>query len=184
MSLRQAQSIVGFRPEGRPDDDFYPTSPQTTQALLGRVIFDGEIWECACGRGDMSKVLESHGYYVISTDLNDYGYGQAGVDFLKTTKLLAPNIVTNPPFKLAEKFLLHGIQLKAERICLLLKLSFLEGAARRSLFKLYPPSWVHVFSKRILLTRNGEKPRGSGMIAFAWFEWEKGFSGNPKIDWI
>jgi hypothetical protein len=60
--------------------------------------FEGTIWEPACGDGAISKVLEAAGYDVISTDLIDRGFGQGGVDFLKTTKALGRNIVTNPPY--------------------------------------------------------------------------------------
>lgn len=183
-SIDRARSIVGDSP-GRAENDFYPTSPETTRALLGRETFGSDVWECACGRGDISEVLKSYQYHVISTDLYDYGYGIPGVDFLKTTDLLAEDIVTNPPFKLANAFLTHAMgTLRCRKLAMLLKLAFLEGSARKEIFRLYPPRWVFVFSKRVLLTRNGEKPRGSGMIAFAWYVWERDFHGYPMIDWI
>jgi tRNA G10 N-methylase Trm11 len=78
--------------------EFYPTPPEATRALLSVERFEGTIWEPACGDGAISKVLEAAGYYVISTDLIDRGYGTGGVDFLKTTEALGRNIVTNPPY--------------------------------------------------------------------------------------
>lgn len=184
-SVQRAQSIVGDVREGRPEYDFYPTPRNVTVALLENCPYlSSQVWECACGKGDMSRVLEEYGYDVVSTDLVDYGYGAGGIDFLETKELLAPTIVTNPPFKLAAKFATHAMELGAHKLFLLCKLAFLESEERRRLFENYPPKWVHVFSKRILLTRNGEKPRGSGMIAFAWFEWQKGWRGHPSIDWI
>lgn len=182
---RQAQRIVGDIKEGRPEHDFYPTPKNVTEALLRREYFFGSVWECACGKGDISKVLIQNGYTdVISTDLIDYGYGKSGIDFLETTKLLGDNIITNPPFKLAAQFAEHALRLGADKVCLLCKLAFLESEERRKIFMKFPPKWVYVFSKRILLTRNGEEPRGSGMIAFAWFVWEKNWHGHPSIDWI
>jgi len=43
-------SIVGFG-KNRDSADFYPTPPQTTEALFKREKFDGLVWECACGDG-------------------------------------------------------------------------------------------------------------------------------------
>ena len=184
-SVQRAQSIVGDVKEGRPEHDFYPTPRNVTVSLLEQMsYFKGGIWECACGKGDISQVLEEYKHRVVSTDLINYGFGLGEIDFLATKKLLAPNIVTNPPFKLAAKFAEHAMDLGAEIVCLLCKLAFLESEERRKLFMKYPPEWVYVFSKRIQLTRNGEPPRGGGMIAFAWFVWRKDWHGNPSVDWI
>ena len=46
------------------------------------------VWECACGEGHISKVLESHGYNVVSTDLVYRGYGRLNpCDFLLENRL-------------------------------------------------------------------------------------------------
>ena len=50
----------------RVENDFYPTPPYATNALLDREKFIGNIWECACGNGDMSEVLIKNGYNVYS----------------------------------------------------------------------------------------------------------------------
>ena len=63
--------------------DFYPTPEWATRALIDSERFDGDIWECACGDGAMSTVLESNGSYVFSSDLYDRGYGETGIDFRK-----------------------------------------------------------------------------------------------------
>lgn len=69
-------------------------------------------------------------------------------------------------------------------MCLLLKLTFLEGVGRRELFRQSPPARIYVFSKRLSMTRNGNKYTNSGMIAFAWFVWVRGYNGSPQVDWI
>src|SRR5258706_6376388 len=61
--------------------DFFPTPRWATFALTENEKFNGEIWECACGDGTMSRVLEETGQPVRSTDLYDRGFGEAGVDF-------------------------------------------------------------------------------------------------------
>ncbi|KKQ10207.1 MAG: hypothetical protein US20_C0002G0008 [Candidatus Pacebacteria bacterium GW2011_GWF1_36_5] len=145
---------------------------------------DDRIWECACGDGVMAEIIQKYNKYVICTDLYDYGYGEFGIDFLKTEKRLANTIITNPPFKLAEQFIIHAYEIGINTMALLLKLSFLEGQKRKKLFSVLPPKEILVFSKRLTMTRNGEPSRNGGMIAFAWYIWEFGYKGRPQIGWI
>lgn len=37
------------------------------------------VWECSCGQGHLSEVLNKNGYNVKSTDLIDRGYGIGGL---------------------------------------------------------------------------------------------------------
>ena len=57
--------------------DFFPTPPWATFALIDNEKFSGDIWECACGDGAMSRVLEQVGPTVYSSDLYKRGYGEA-----------------------------------------------------------------------------------------------------------
>jgi len=95
--------------------DFFPTPRWATFALIENEKFNGEIWECACGDGTMSRVLEETGQPVRSTDLYDRGFGEAGVDFLMSQSE-ADNIVTNPPYNCAEGFVASGQACEA-KIC-------------------------------------------------------------------
>ena len=180
----KAQSIVGTSP-GRNWHDFYPTPESATKALLRVETFPGTIWEPACGDGAISKVLEDFGYVVRSSDLVYRGYGEGEIDFLTFPKKASiDHIITNPPYKFAQEFIETSLLVITGKAAMLLKLSFLEGEKRRKMFQATPLARVHVFSKRLTMTRNGEEMRSGGMIAFAWFVWEKGFIGKPTIDWI
>ena len=91
----------GFKPTTKRNadldgPDFYPTPGWATFALIDNEPFAGDVWECACGDGAMSGVLEQAGNRVLSSDLYDRGYGEIGHDFLETNRR-APNIMTNPP---------------------------------------------------------------------------------------
>src|SRR4028118_77313 len=81
----KALSIVGSsRSNGdRGIDDFYPTPAYAVEKLLEKETFTGNIWECACGQGDISKVFIRKGFIVHSTDLTDRGFGIPEKDFLK-----------------------------------------------------------------------------------------------------
>lgn len=181
--LKRAQSLVGSS-AGRPKDDFYPTPPAATEALLGAETFLGDIWEPACGDGAISKVLGSRGHKVLSTDLVYRGYGEGGHDFF-ASEHSAANIITNPPYSLGQEFIEHALKKTTGKVAMLMKLAFLEGAKRKTMFETTPLARVHVFSKRLKMARMGETEKyGSGMIAFAWFVFEHGYEGEPVIRWI
>ena len=163
----------------REKNDFYPTPKNATLELLKRIDLSGKIWECACGDGAISKLLPND---TISTDLIDRGYGVAGIDFLKTNKKV-DWIITNPPYSLATKFVIHALECSSN-VAMLLKIQFLEGVARYEFFKNNPPKQIYVFSKRLQIVKNGESMKNSTMMCFAWFIWERRFKGNPTIDWI
>lgn len=171
----------------RQEHDYYATDPIAIDRLLEVEKFNGAIWECACGQGHMSKRLKEYGHDVISTDLIDRGYGKGGVDFFHCTETKAPNIITNPPYKLALEFVQHSLFLLPEdgKLAMFLKLTFLESEKRRELFEENPPKYVYVFRKRILCAINGEFERlNSSAIAYAWYVWEKGYKGDTVIKWI
>ena len=53
----------------REQNDFYTMSPQALVSLMEHKHLPHIIYECACGTGHLSKILEEHGHIVISTDL-------------------------------------------------------------------------------------------------------------------
>lgn len=174
----------------REQNDYYATDPKALELLLELESFDDNIWECACGEGHLSKVLQAHGHKVRSTDLIDRGFGEAGVDFLTTQEEYNGDIVTNPPYKYAKEFAKHAIETITEghRVAMFLKLQFLEGKARRELFNTYPPKLIYVASGRINCCKNGdfskEQRDNNSAQAYAWFIWEKGFKGSPEVKWF
>jgi hypothetical protein len=172
--------------EDREKDDFYPTPAPATWALLRRERFDGGIWEPACGDGAISKVLEAAGYGVVSTDLVARGYGEPRIDFLMEQRLLAPNVITNPPFKHAEEFVRKALDLGAQKVAMLLRLAWLEGSQRKTLFESTPLARVYVASRRLAMSRGGIEQAGNGgsMIAFSWFVWDRAHEGAPQLGWF
>ena len=172
-------------------DDFYPTHPSITQMLLDREELDGTIWEPACGRGDMSEVLLDNGHAVISTDLIDRGYGEGGVDFLQDDQIsrfgVVDNIITNPPFKFALDFVLQAKKMTRKKICILNATMFLDGINRYEMWmdKEFPLKTMYQFSGRVVFRKNEIVDQTqSGLIPWAWFVFEKGYTGKPTIDWI
>lgn len=172
--------------ESRQQDDFYATQPEAVEMLCDMEQFSEKVWEPCCGQGHISKVLESRGYDVRSTDLCDRGYGEGGVDFLSVNEVgIDSDIVTNPPYSHAQQFVEKALGCVADghKVVMFLKLTFAEGKARKSLFERFPPKTVYVSSSRLECGKNGEFGAGSA-VAYAWWVWQKGYVGETTMRWF
>jgi len=179
--LNKHLNIVGANTKGdRVKNDFYPTPIKATESLLKHIKFDGEIWECACGDGAISKVLLKNGYKVYSSDLINRGYGTPNHDFLTST-LKSDNIVTNPPFNLSLEFALKALQCVRQKAVFFHKLVFLESKKRHEqLFKLNKLEKVLIIPNRLAF----KGYQSGGLMCFAWFIFDVNYNGKPTIDWI
>lgn len=177
--------------EEREANDYYATDPKAIEILLEQEKFKHYIWECACGGGHLSKVLKEHGYNVKSSDIINRGFEDTEIiDFLEVDKdtykkEISRDIITNPPYKYAKEFVEKALDISMDgtKIAMFLKLTFLEGKARKEMFLKNPPKKVYVFSSRIACAKNGVF-EGTSAVCYAWFIWEKGFKGKPTIDWV
>ena len=169
----------------REANDFYATEPKAVELLLEKESFSKNVLEPSCGEGHISKVLLGHGHDVQSSDLIDRSFG--GVkDFFGIDKFDG-DIITNPPYKIALDFVKHSLEIipSGNKVAMFLKLQFLEGKARKEFYKTNPPKKIYVASGRLNCAKNGEFEKyPSSAVAYAWFVWEKGYTGKPEIDWI
>ena len=173
--------------EDRQEDDFYATDPKAARLLLGLEDFDHNIWECACGEGHLAEIFKEAGHNVFATDLIDRGYGIGGFDFLNCNEPWDGDIITNPPYKYAQEFVEHAMELVPDgaKVAMFLKLQFLEGKARRELFQKYPPKTVYVSSSRLICAKNGDFEKvTSSAVAYCWYVWVKGYQGDTTIKWF
>lgn len=182
--------------EERQQHDYYATEPRAVELLLEQEEFSPYVWECACGEGHISEVLKAHGYDVKSSDLYDRGYeGTEITDFLTVKKEdrkadVSRDIITNPPYKYAKEFVEKALDISMDstKVAMFLKLTFLESKSRKKLFEKYPPKVVYVSSSRLQCAKNGDFEKdGKGVgtaVAYAWYVWEKGYTGDPIIKWI
>ena len=175
-------------------DDYYATPYEATEMLLDKVKFNGNFLEPCVGGGHIADVIKKHyNTEITGYDLVDRGYPNTYVaDFLKHNfDCKYDNIITNPPYSLAQEFVEKGMDVINDngKIAMFLKIQFLEGAKRRKMFEKYPPKYIYVFSKRQNPWRNGStvdekgKPWASTMC-FAWFIWEKGSNTEPIVRWL
>jgi hypothetical protein len=166
--------------------DLYETPPEATLALLRAEQLPHRLWEPAAGRGAIVKILRAAGHEVLASDLVDYGEPTHFVrrDFLMERK--APDgceaIVTNPPFRLADQFVAHALEL-CPRVVMLLRLAFLESVRRRGILEDRGLARVHVFRDRLpRMHRDGwDGPRASSTTAYAWFVWDRAHTGPTEL---
>lgn len=175
-----------FAQHEREINDYYATEPKAVELLLEQEKFNKHILEPACGEGHISNVLAAHGYNVRSSDIIARGYGEVQ-DFFEIENW-GGDVITNPPYKFAQHFVEHALNITDAnaKIAMFLRIQFLEGKARRKLFDACPPKTIYVASSRLQCALNGdfEGFKGSSAACYAWFVWEKGYSGDAVVKWI
>lgn len=177
--------------------DLYETPPECTRALLSVEALPPRLWEPACGPGAMIRVLRDAGHACFGSDLGEYGTPDQDValcDFLKTRALpvidgaAAQAIVTNPPYKDADKFVTHALSFGVP-VFMLLRTLYIAGSnkRRRAANQTGKLARVHLISPRpAMMHRDGyDGPKSdSGMQDYAWFVWLPEQTPAPTVHWV
>ena len=186
MGIRATEGIS--KTAIREENDYYATDPKAMYKLLDYETFNKNVWECACGEGNLSKVLKEKGFNVYSTDLIDRGYADEHFDFLTSNIKFNGDIITNPPFKYSTEFILKALESIEEgsKVAMFMKLTYLKGKRRlKEIYLKYPPQRVYVFSGGIACSKNNtQEGYKHGIIPYAWFIWEKGKYSPTELKWI
>lgn len=188
MSLQNTSDAV-MAQRASPKDvlDDFPTPPWATRALAEHVIGpEGTCLEPACGRGYMSAALAEYFDEVISSDMLDYGFGSVA-DFLSSTYEANSFdwVITNPPFKLAEKFIIRSMKIARRGVAMLTRTVFIESVGRyKRLFKFNSPSRVAQFVERVPMVTGRLDRKASTATGYAWLVWEKDRLGSCELVWI
>ena len=175
----------------RQNEDYYATHPEAAEWLIKLEYFDGkDIWECASGENHLANVFKDAGFTVRTSDIIKRTEETEVIDFLTYEGEWNGHIITNPPYKNAQEFIEKALSIVPEgkKVCMFLKVQFLEGKARRKMFEKYPPKRIWVSSSRILCAKNGDFERmikgGGSAMAYAWFVWENGYEGDTVVKWF
>jgi len=171
-------------------DDF-PTPPWATRALIEHVIPNSHLMstqnclEPAAGRGFMSEALKEYFSVVQSFDVFDYGYCQSQ-DFLEAKiNERFDWVITNPPFKLAEEFILKSLQISKVGVAVLVRTVFLESVGRyERLFSKTPPSLTAQFVERVPMVKGRVDKAATTATGYAWLVWLKNYRGKPQLVWV
>jgi hypothetical protein len=174
----------------RMDANLYPTPPEATRALLSVETFDDRIHEPACGKGHISRVLEASGHRVLSTDLNDWGYGLSGYNFLEQPYPYAKHIVTNPPYGrgLADDFIERALSLAAMsggKVAMLLNLASLAHPMHTAQWKQHRPARIYAIDGVVCWPDfERDPPQHFRQHRYCWAVWEAYHCGPTTREWL
>lgn len=174
----------GLKREG---NDFYPTPPEPTRALLAAEIdrlreFDG-IWEPAAGDGAMVREMRALGLDVFWSDLIDRGADAEIRDFYDFIAPPYAAIVTNPPFSECgwgngkARWLKHALDtLDVDYMALLMNWGWPGAGGLGPFYAQHPPARVYLMRWKIDFTGQGAPP-----MLNAFFVWDKAWKGETVL---
>jgi len=182
------------RSEAQDSLDNFPTPPWATRALLEHIIEQGNeeflkdmsCLEPACGAGHMAKTLGEYFGEMHASDIFSYGYGRVG-DFLSDNyeENQFDWVVTNPPFKHAEDFILKALSVSKRGVAMLVRTVFLESIGRyERVFSVNPPQKFAQFSERVPMVKGRLDKKASTATGYAWIVWEKNIDTTPRLMWV
>ena len=189
--IAQAPHVAPRSVPRRLPNEFYPTPPEATLALLSVERFEGSIWEPACGEGAIANVLADAGHKVVATDLVEYGFGISGIDFLKELRPRAKHIVTNPPYGsgLADAFAEKALAFAAETggiVAMLLNMASLSHRRRTPWWKAKPPARLYAIDDIVCWPshRYGPAPEYFTKHRYIWAVWTPNHQGPSAFWWL
>jgi predicted RNA methylase len=183
-------AVMAQRHESKDSLDNFPTPPWATRALLTHVIGEENCstqtcLEPACGQGHMAAPLNEYFSNVTASDVYNYGYGETS-DFLEIDGSDKYDwVITNPPFRLAEAFVLKALEVSKVGVAILARTVFIESIGRyERLFNVQRPSKFAQFAERVPMVKGRLDPKASTATGYAWIIWEKQTSSFCQTVWI
>ena len=188
-----SHAVMAKRFEENDSLDDFPTPPWATRALFESTLkkYKSKLkkmkcLEPACNRGYMSRALKEYFKKVDSRDVWDYGFGKVQ-NFLETKyeKNSFDWVITNPPFNLAEEFLIKSLNICSHGTAILARTVFLESVGRyKNIFSKNPPTYFAQFTERVPMIKGRVDKQASTATGYAWFIWIKNSKINSKLTWI
>jgi hypothetical protein len=184
-------SYPGHSGYPREAGDLYAEPGWAVDSMLDAVRFVGPIYDPCCGTSTIVSRCRARGLVATGSDIQDLG-GNRVRDVFTIQRRLA-NVVSNPPFILAERILRHLLPLVSRQLVLFLRLSFIEAECRDDLFTQYPPSVILAHKKRVSCppaVLDGPRDRWGGIVQpansggkmpYAWWIWRAGHVGPTEI---
>jgi len=173
--------------------DWYVEPEWCSERLFEMEKFEGPIWDPAAGTGRIAHSAEKAGYKAHATDIDSRTYAPhvLQLDFWSMPDRAYPiNIVSNPPFSLAEKFAQIALRVAQRKVVLLLPANWVQGDKRSRWLETTPLRRVLFLTPRPSMPPgavvvSGGKP-GNGTTDYAWFIWSHDPGRGPtepRIGW-
>lgn len=165
----------------REKNDHYPTPPEATAALMKAWCPEGDVWEPCAAQGKLSDVVQKYkpSSRIFLSDIDPRRDDVEKLDFLSATKAPADDltIITNPPFKYAEKFIRKGFELGIKRQAFLLKATYFHASTRTDFFYQHRPSHVFALNWRLDFMNLGRP-----VMECAWFVYDSPCAATTVYD--
>lgn len=174
----------------RHPEDWYVEPEWCSRRLFEVEPFSGTVFDPACGLGRILAAASGVGLATVGSDIVRRSEWADGLgDFLRVDQreFEVDNIVSNPPFGIADAFAEHALDL-ARKVVLLLPTKWMNSASRGAWLETTPLARVWLLSPRPSMPPGpvieaGERP-GNGTVDFAWFVWERGYVGAPELRFL
>jgi len=179
--------------------DWYVEPEWVSRRFFEEEKFERGILDPACGGGNIVKSARALGLHAVGSDLIEradgfmYGLDFTDSDFPREICMMrfggeCANIVCNPPFSLAEKFVEIALVYAEGKVAMLLPANWVQGDKRSRWLQASPLRRVWFITPRPSMPpgqvlQAGGKP-GNGTTDYAWFVWLRGYDGSPEIRWL
>lgn len=172
----------------RHPDDWYVEPEWCSRRLFEVEDFDGDIDDPSCGLGRIVISAKEAGYCAFGGDLVRRGSETLFLGSFLHRSLPMHNVVSNPPFGIADAYARHALKLASRKVALLLPTKWMNAATRGRWLATTPLRRVWLLTPRPSMPPGpvieaGIKPC-NGTTDFAWFVWEHGYEGKPEIGWL
>lgn len=172
----------------RETHEWYVEPHWCSERLFAVEKFETSIWDPCCGSGRIPEAANRSGLIGLGTDIVNRGWhGQkTTLDFLKATAPLSENIVCNPPFNVAGKFMRHAIDMEGvQKVAMVFPTARLNAA---HWLRETPLARVWLMTPRPSMPPGqsiaaGEKPSG-GKTDFCWLVFTKDRIGPADLRWL
>src|SRR5271165_653642 len=186
-----SHAVMAQRSEAADSPDDFPTPPWATRALCEHLLPKRELatqtcLEPACGRGHMVRPLREYFGAVDAADAYHYGFAPVR-DFLTYPYETGSHdwVITNPPFRLAEDFVIRAMMVAKRGVAILARTVFLESSGRyEGIFSRAPPAAFAQFVERVPMVKGRLDRKASTATGYGWLVWEREFKGRPELVWI
>ena len=155
----------------------------------GIITTNDKLYEPCCGAGAIAEVLNECGLEIFQSDIQteDYITGEKGIDVYDVPDGICDIVITNPPYDRMTKgnMLQEFLRISNSKVILLLNIFFLASKDRKEMLENSHLRHIYIHSDRVTMFPYGtEKPKNGGTKMYAWFVWDKDYSGKPTISWI